>query len=137
MTVAAVVSSFILYVIRLIAQFLIELGFKTTLHELSDRFLEQLCMSSMLCTFAVESSSPISARLACCSGVPLFLLAIIKTSIVVLFYYTLLWRFTQGLGQSRLLFEIHAVSLAFGHKKAPLNCIKIEVQLWWRRCLQW
>ena len=35
--------------------------------------------------------------------------------------------------KERLLFEIHAVSLAFGHKKAPLNCIKIEVQVWWRR----
>ena len=37
--------------------------------------------------------------------------------------------------KERLLFEIHAVSLAFGHKKAPLNCIKIEVQVWWRRCV--
>ena len=31
--------------------------------------------------------------------------------------------------KERLLFEIYAVSLAFGHKKAPLNCIKIEVQI--------
>ena len=35
-------------------------------------------MSSILCTFAADSSSLISSLRACCSGVPLFLLAILK-----------------------------------------------------------
>lgn len=50
----------------------------------------------MLCTFAADSSSLISALRACCSDVPLFLRAIISTSKVVLFpLYTTLEVYTR------------------------------------------
>ena len=50
----------------------------------------------MLCTFAADNSSLISALRACCSGVPLFLRAILSTSKVVLFpLYTTLEVYTR------------------------------------------
>ena len=60
----------------------------------------------MLCTFAADRSSLISALRACCSGVPLFLRAIIIPPKLCCFHYTLFLGVTQDLGWTQYKGEV-------------------------------